>query len=341
MLVLDGSIGEGGGQILRSALSLSMVTRRPFRIERIRAGRERPGLARQHLAAVHAAAAVCSAEVSGDALGSTTLSFRPRAIKGGEHRVKIDTAGSATLVLQTIAPALLRAPEPSVVTLEGGTHNPLAPPYDFLERTWAPALASMGARIELALERPGLYPAGGGMFTARITPGEVGRFEREERGPERSRRAIAMIAGLSESIADRELRVARERLGLAREQLEKKVWDPALGPGNAFLVELEHTHATSVFASFGEKATRAEHVAEAAIGRALAFHESDAAVDGCLADQILLPMAIGKGGIFTTTEPSAHVRTQIETLRTFLDVDAELTTRDERTYTVELRGADV
>lgn len=341
MLVLDGSIGEGGGQILRSALSLSMVTRRPFKIERIRAGRAKPGLARQHLAAVRAAASVCNAEVSGDALGSTTLSFRPRAIRGGEHRVKIDTAGSATLVLQTIVYALLRAPEPSVVTLEGGTHNPMAPPFEFLERTWAPALAQMGATVELSLERPGFYPAGGGIFLARVTPGELGRFERDERGAEKSRRAIASIAALSESIADRELRVARERLGLSRDQLEKKIWDQSFGPGNAFIVEMAHENGTSIFASFGERGLRAEQVAELAIGRALAFHESDAAIEEHLADQLLLPMAVGKGGMFTTTEPSAHTRTQIEVLRTFLDVDADITTRDERTYTVELRGADV
>lgn len=341
MLVLDGSIGEGGGQILRSALSLSMVTRRPFKIERIRAARSKPGLARQHLAAVHAAKAVCNAEVSGDTLGSTTISFRPRAIQGGAHRVSIDTAGSATLVLQTIVYGLLRASEPSTVTLTGGTHNPMAPPFDFLEKTWAPALAQMGARIELALERPGFYPKGGGVFTARITPGELGRFDREERGAEKGRRAIASIAGLNEGIADRELRVARERLGISRDQLEKKVWDESFGPGNAFTVELAHEHGTSLFTSVGEKALRAEQVAELAIGRALAFHESDAAIDEHLADQLLLPMAIGKGGQLTTTEPSAHTHTQLELLRTFLDVDADITTRDERTYRLEMRGADV
>ncbi|UJR84944.1 RNA 3'-terminal phosphate cyclase [Sandaracinus amylolyticus] len=341
MLVIDGSIGEGGGQVLRSALSLSMVTRRPFKIERIRAGRDKPGLANQHLVAVRAAASVCNAEVSGDQLGSTALSFRPRAIKGGEHRVAIDTAGSATLVLQTITPALLRAPEPSVVTLEGGTHNPAAPPFEFLEKCWTPALATMGVKVQVSLERPGFYPKGGGLFTARITPGDLGRFEREERGAEKSRRATATIAGLSEPIADRELRVAKERLGLARDQMERRVLDEALGPGNVFQVEMAYEHGTALFVSFGERGLRAEQVAELAIGRALAFHESDAAVEEHLADQLLLPMAIGKGGLFTTTDPSSHARTQAEVLRRFLDVDVDITTRDERTYTIEMRGADV
>lgn len=341
MLVIDGSIGEGGGQILRSALSLSMVTRRPFRIERVRAGRDRPGLMRQHLVAVRAAAAVCNAEVSGDQLGSTALSFRPRAVRGGDHRFAIETAGSATLVLQTIAPALLRAPEPSHVVLEGGTHNPAAPPFDFLARSWAPAMREMGVSIELALERPGFYPKGGGIFSARIEPGELGRFDREERGAERSRRAVAWIAGLSDAIAERELRVARERLGLARDALERKVWDESLGPGNVFMVEMVHEHGTSLFTSFGDKGLRAEQVAEQAIGRALAFHESEAAVEEHLADQLLLPMAIGKGGSFTSTEPSSHARSQAEILRIFLDVDVDVTTGDDRRYAFELRGADV
>jgi RNA 3'-terminal phosphate cyclase (ATP) len=341
MLVVDGSFGEGGGQVLRTALSLSMVTRRPFRIERIRAGREKPGLLRQHLTAVRASAAVCNAEVTGAELGSTALSFRPRSVKGGEHRFAIDSAGSATLVLQTIVYALLRAPEPSVVTIEGGTHNSSAPPFDFLERCWAPAMRAMGVSIELDLGRPGFYPKGGGVFTAKIAPGELGRFEREERGAEQSRRAVSMIAALSDGIAERELRVARERLGLSRGQLEKKVWDEAFGPGNAFLVELVHAAGTSLFTSFGERGVRAEAVAEQAISRALAFHESDAAVDEHLADQLVLPMAIGKGGIFTTTEPTGHTKTQAEVLRQFLEVDLDATTRDDRTYTVELRGADV
>lgn len=341
MLVIDGSIGEGGGQVLRSALSLSMVTRRPFRIERIRAGRAKPGLAAQHLVSVRAAAAVCNAEVSGAELGSTSLSFRPRAIRGGAHHFAIDTAGSATLVLQTITPALLRASEPSVVTLEGGTHNPAAPPFEFLERCWAPALAEMGVTIEVALERPGFYPKGGGRFTAKVTPGELGRFEREERGPEKARRATAIIAGLAEPIAERELRVAKDRLGLSRDQLIRKIEPEERGPGNVFQVELDYQHGKALFTSFGERGLRAEQVAELAIGRALAFHESDAAVEEHLADQILLPMAIGKGGLFTTTEPSSHARTLGEVLRIFLDVDVEESTRDERTYTIEMRGADL
>jgi RNA 3'-terminal phosphate cyclase (ATP) len=341
MMVIDGSAGEGGGQILRSALALSMVTRRPFRIDRIRAARDAPGVSGAHLATIAAATALCNAEVSGAELGSTSLSFRPRATKPGVHRIHVDAPESVGLVLQTLVFPLLRAGEPSVLTFEGCTHAPSAPTFEFLQKSWAPALGTMGAKIELSLETPGLFPKGGGVMTAKITPSELGRFEREERGSEKSRKATTMVAALPESVAERELRAARDRLGLARDRVYKIALEDERGQGNAFWVELEHQTGISVFASIGERGLRAEQVAERAIGAALAFHESDGAVDERLADQLLLPMAIGKGGVFTTTEPSPHAEGQIELLRKFLDVDITTTTRDERTYTIELRGADV
>src|SRR5262245_2007058 len=160
-ITIDGSAGEGGGQILRTALALSLVTARPFRIERIRAGRPKPGLLRQHLTAVQAAAKVGAARISGAEVGSLELTFEPTGLRGGAYDFAVGTAGSATLVLQTLLPALLRAREPSQLTIEGGTHNPYAPPFDFLARTFLPVLRRMGAAIEARLEAPGFYPAGG------------------------------------------------------------------------------------------------------------------------------------------------------------------------------------
>jgi len=170
MIWIDGSFGEGGGQILRTALSLSLATGIPFRIENIRAGRKNTGLLRQHLTAVRAAAEIGSAEVEGATLGSSALTFSPGAVRAGEYRFAVGTAGSGTLVFQTILPALLRAPAPSRVIIEGGTHNEFAPPFDFLATTLLPLIRRMGARVSLTLERYGFYPAGGGRFVAVIEP---------------------------------------------------------------------------------------------------------------------------------------------------------------------------
>lgn len=175
MLTLDGARGEGGGQVLRTALALSIVTGTPLRIVRIRAGRERPGLMRQHLAAVRAAAAISRAEVEGAAEGSRELVFRPGPVVPGKYAFSVGTAGSATLVFQTVLPALLRASAPSHVTFEGGTHNPLAPPFEFVERAFAPLLRRMGAGLALKLKRPGFYPRGGGGSRRRSSRRRSGR----------------------------------------------------------------------------------------------------------------------------------------------------------------------
>src|SRR5258706_8068507 len=186
MIRIAGSFGEGGGQILRTSLSLSLATGKAFRIEKIRAGRERPGLLRQHLTAVLAAAEVGGAEVEGAALGSTSLSFSPGKVRGGEYRFSVGTAGSGTLVFQTVLPALMLAGEPSRIVIEGGTHNSAAPPFDFLARTFVPLLERMGPKVHLQFERYGFYPAGGGRFCAEVHPVKVlNGIEIGERGAKR------------------------------------------------------------------------------------------------------------------------------------------------------------
>jgi RNA 3'-terminal phosphate cyclase (ATP) len=170
LIRIDGRLGEGGGQILRTSLSLSLVTGKAFRIENIRAGREKPGLLRQHLAAVLAAAEVCGGEVEGAVPGSSCLTFRPGPVRPGQYRFSVGTAGSATLVFQTVLPALMLGSWPSSVEVEGGTHNMAAPPYDFLSRTFVPLVNRMGPNVSLRFERYGFYPAGGGRFSAEIQP---------------------------------------------------------------------------------------------------------------------------------------------------------------------------
>lgn len=320
-LQLDGSEGEGGGQILRTALSLSICTGTPFRIVNIRAKRKTPGLMRQHLTAVQAAAEICGATVEGGRAGSQSLSFAPGPIRGGNYRFSIGTAGSCTLVFQTILPALLRADAPSRVELHGGTHNPLAPPFHFLERAFLPLLRRMGAEVSLELQRCGFYPAGGGEFIAHINPAPLVPLTLDEPGPRRHAYAESFIAALPLHIARRELEVVGKRMGWPAERLLMRGLSNDQGPGNALLITLEQENVTEVFAGFGEKGVTAEAVAERTAKEALRYLASGAAVGPHLADQLLLPLALAGGGSFTASALSRHAVTNAEVIRRFLDID--------------------
>lgn len=254
MIQIDGSQGEGGGQILRTALGLSLVTGQPFRMERIRAGRQKPGLLRQHLTAVEAAKPVGCAEVAGAQLGSQVLEFRPGAVTPGNYRFAVGTAGSATLVLQTVLPALLTAKGPSTLTLEGGTHNPMAPPFDFLARSFLPLIQSMGPSVELELKRPGFFPAGGGLFHVRIEPVKrLAALDLGERGAIRGRRARAWLSKLPAAIAERELAVVRDSLGWRADECGIELVSHPTGPGNALVLEIEAENVIGVFTAFGAR----------------------------------------------------------------------------------------
>jgi RNA 3'-terminal phosphate cyclase (ATP) len=319
MIAIDGSEGEGGGQILRTSLALSLVTGQPFRMERIRARRQKPGLLRQHLTAVEAARTVGSAEVSGAALSSQALEFRPGPVTPGSYRFAVGTAGSATLVLQTVLPSLLTASDPSTLTLEGGTHNPLAPSFDFLAKCFMPLIHRMGPTVELELKRPGFFPAGGGCFHARIQPvTKLSTIALLERGSIRSRRARIWTSKLPEYVADRELAVVREELKWRADECSVENVPHPLGPGNAAVLEIEAEQVTAVFTGFGERGRPAEEVARAAVEAAKAWLDANVPVDEHLADQLLLPMALAGGGSFRTTKPSPHMATNAETIRRFL-----------------------
>ena len=324
MIVIDGSQGEGGGQILRSSLALSLITRKPFRMENIRAGRQKPGLLRQHLTAVEAATAVGTADVIGAALGSNLLEFRPHGVAPGNYRFAVGTAGSATLVLQTVLPPLLIASGSSTLTLEGGTHNPFAPPFDFLARCFVPLIQRMGPRVELQLDRPGFFPAGGGKFRAVIEPAKrLERLDLLERGPIRKCRARALLAKIPSQIGERELAVVREQLGWTGDDcVIQNVINP-VGPGNALLLEMEAEHVTEVFTSFGERGRSAEVVAAEACEAARTWLKAGVPVDEYLADQLLLPMAIAGGGSFRTGKPSQHSLTNAQVIERFLSVSID------------------
>jgi RNA 3'-terminal phosphate cyclase (ATP) len=338
MIEIDGSAGEGGGQILRSALTLALITGIPFSMVRIRAGRPRPGLQRQHLAAVRAAVAVSQAEVSGDALGSQRLELRPAPVRGGAYTFATGSAGSCTLVLQTVLLPLLRADAPSRLVLEGGTHNPWAPPFEFLEHAFLPLLRRMGGRVTARLVTPGFYPAGGGRIEVEIEPSRLAPLELPRRGEMRRRRAVAMVSRLPRTIAERELEVVRSRLGLAPDEMA--VEDVASrGPGNAVLVLLESEHITEVCTACGEKGVPAQRVAAAVATEAGAYLRAGVPVGLHLADQLLLPLAVGGGGAFVTLAPTSHTQTNAEVLRRFLDTAVVMTEIGEGAWEIRVTSA--
>lgn len=336
ILTIDGSQGEGGGQILRTSLALSVVTGKPFRIENIRARRPKPGLARQHLVAVEAAATICQAVVEGAALGSQHLIFTPGRPQPGEYHFDIGTAGSTSLVIQTLLPALILTPGKWQIELVGGTHNPLAPPVDFLQKTFLPILRRMGASVELELKRPGFYPAGGGRVILRVNgSSRLEPLELCSRGRLRRRLAWAAVANLPVHIAQREVDTLHRLLAFGEAETAIYQWQ-AHGPGNIVVVELEYENITEVFTGFGERGKPAEKVAEEVAREVNRYLRSEAPVGEHLADQLLIPLALAGGGRFRTLPLTSHAHTNLETIRYFLDVHWEVVPVNDQEYEVRV-----
>jgi RNA 3'-terminal phosphate cyclase (ATP) len=325
MIEIDGSQGEGGGQVLRTSLALSMVTDRPFRIQNIRAGRKKPGLMRQHLTSVNAAVAVSQAGVQGNEIGSQELEFFPGSIKPGNYHFSVGTAGSTTLVCQTVLPALMVASGPSTLTLEGGTHNPFAPPFDFLEKVFAPVVERMGPKIDLKIEGYGFYPAGGGKIQIQIEPeASLSPIDLVERGEMVSKKGEVFYAHLPHDIAERELKVIGKRVAISESGLNPRKISKSPGPGNMVAIILESEQVTEVFTEFGRQGLKAERVAERACKQALDYLSAKVPVGIHLADQLLIPMALAGGGRFKTLKPDPHTLTNIEVIREFIDISIEV-----------------
>jgi RNA 3'-terminal phosphate cyclase (ATP) len=342
MVEIDGSFGEGGGQILRTALALSLVTGQPFRINNIRAGRKKPGLLRQHLTAVQAAVEIGSAQVSGASMGSPEVNFVPSGIRSGRFNFSIGTAGSTTLVLQTVLPALIVAGGPSTLVLEGGTHNPFAPPFDFLAKAFLPLLARMGADVRATMERPGFYPAGGGRLKFDVIPApKLRALVLPERGEILRRAGRALIANLPANIADRELNVIRRKMSWGAGMLHKESMENSAGPGNIVIIEIESEHVTEVFTGFGERGLPAENVAEQAVRAARRYLAAEVPIGEYLADQLLLPMAIGGGGNFSTLPLSRHATTNLEVIHRFLGRELVTASRQEGRVRVEVASRPI
>ena len=330
MMEIDGSVGEGGGQILRTSLALSMCTGQPFTLARIRARRAKPGLMRQHLTCVQAAAAVSGAAVQGAALGSGTLVFEPGAVKSGDYAFSVGTAGSCTLVLQTVWPALMLADAPSRLKLAGGTHNPMAPPFHFLERCYAPLLRRLGAGSELALRRLGFYPAGGGEIDVTIHPAAdtLRPFDLIERGDRVEAFAECLAPALPGAVARRELDALARALAWMPEQLRVPVVRQNEGPGNALMATLSHANVCELFTQFGEKGVSSEQVAQALAREVRDYESSTAALGPHLADQWALPLVLAvwrRGGeaAYTCTELTDHATTNFAMIERFLPVRFE------------------
>jgi RNA 3'-terminal phosphate cyclase (ATP) len=318
MLKIDGSQGEGGGQVLRTSLALSAITGTPFSIENIRAKRDKPGLLRQHLTGVRAVAALCGAQLEGDALGSKSLRFTPGPLRPGTYRFEIGSAGSGGLVLQALLPVLLSVPGPSTVEIVGGTHNDKSPPAPFLQHTLLPLLARMGPRATLTLDRYGFYPAGGGQYTVHIEPAPLVPLHLPERGALQRIEPVAVVANLPRRIGHRELDEIRAELGLeTRAGRVEEVESP--GPGNVVWIEAHAEHLTEVFTGFGRKGVTAERVAQEAVREFVAWRDREVPVGEHLADQLLVPCALAGSGSFLTPTPTLHTETNAQIIRKFLD----------------------
>ncbi|MBA3845301.1 MAG: RNA 3'-terminal phosphate cyclase [Planctomycetes bacterium] len=327
MLTIDGSLGEGGGQILRTSLALSAITGTPITIEKIRAKRPKPGLQRQHLMAVRAAARVCGAELSGDELNSRAITFRPQPAMAGEYHVPIGSAGSCSLVLQTVLPVLMTADKTSRVVIEGGTHNPLAPPFEFLRDAFLPQVARIGAEVTLTLDRHGFYPAGGGRLIAQIEPlTKREPFSLLERGKSQRRGARCQVANLPITIAEREAVTVKHKLKWSEDDCRAESIHACDGPGNIVLITLAYEHVTEVVARCGEMRVSAEVVAARAAQDARRYLEATAPVGEHLADQLLLPLVLAAGGEFRTVRPSEHFTTNAAVIAQFLG--ERVTTRE-------------
>jgi RNA 3'-phosphate cyclase len=321
IITIDGSQGEGGGQMLRTSLALSMLTGQPVKLVHIRAKRSKPGLQAQHLASVQAAKTVCNATTSGDQLGSQTVTFHPNDVNGGSYYFKIGTAGATALVLHTIyLPLLLKAKEPSDVRIEGGTHALMAPSGEYLTTTWAGYLRQLGAQLEVNIARPGFFPKGGGLLEAKITPSKLTGWQAPEVTPSPAVELLATLGGkLPEHIGTRMLARARERLGQNTLGGVER-YPHSKSEGVVFSVIARQHDMPTVFFALGARGKPAETVADEAVTDYETHVATGCPVDPHAADQLLLPLVFAQGeSRYRTSEVTQHLLTQRDVIGQFMD----------------------
>jgi RNA 3'-terminal phosphate cyclase (ATP) len=332
-IFIDGSAGEGGGQILRTSLALSCITGKSLHIESIRAARRNPGLAKQHLSCVRAACQICNGKCQGAVQRSKVLDFHPGPVQGGDFHFDIGSAGSASLVIQTLLPALFLADKPSTITVTGGTHNPLAPPFDFLFETFLPAIATAGFQGDCRLIKHGFFPAGGGKIIFNIQPWQKSTSSRHqiinlcEANRELQINARIYTAKLPSRIAQRQEKLLLQNVDNIQHIEHIEVTDSD-GPGNAVCVRLCGYNRTTICTAFGMRGKPSEEVINEVVNSVEHFVNSDAAVDRFLADQLLLYMAMANSGCYTTDRISTHTETNIEVIKKFLPVNFVIEQQD-------------
>ena len=324
LLELDGSFGEGGGQILRTSLALALITGRGFHLRNVRAGRSKPGLQPQHLAGVRAAATLGQAQTRGASIGSTDLEFVPGQVKSGKYRFEIGTAGATGLLLHAVyLPLALRGETPSELTLVGGTHVTTSPCFHFLDVTWRNYLRLCGLHLSLRMQRPGFYPRGGGSVLVNIQScSELTGLQLPQRGPICAT-GFSAVAGLPDNIARRQARRAVYRLGHAGldAEFEEQSWEG--GPGTVLAVELSTAPVPTLFFALGARGKPAEKVADELVDQVVSYlHAAPALVDAHSADQIVLPLSLASGSSeYTVAEVTTHLTTNIAVIKQFLERD--------------------
>jgi RNA 3'-phosphate cyclase len=339
---IDGSLGEGGGQILRTSLALAALLQKPVAIDNIRANRSKPGLKTQHLAGVLALARITDAEVKGAEKHSTNLVFNPRTINGGKYRFEISTAGAASMLFGAILPAFLFAPQPSEVTITGGTHVPLSPPFHYLDKIFLPALRKLGGMVELELMRWGFYPKGGGEIRAHVKPCRgLHGLELTQRGKLKGLQFSACSSThLPEHITQREIGHMEKSLESYTEKISSRPFTcQAYSPGNFVFIEADYEHTVAGFSALGKRGKPAEEVAEESCRAFKDFEETDATLDSHLADQLILYMALAHGNSFFIVEKiTSHLITNIDIIKKFLPLSIKV---DNISNQVHVTGVEI
>jgi RNA 3'-terminal phosphate cyclase (ATP) len=338
MIIIDGSEGEGGGQVVRNSCALAIATGMPVRITDVRAKRSKPGLMRQHVTAIEAAAVISGAEVRGLAVGSSQIEFHPGQVVPGDYHFAVGTAGSTGLVLQTVLMPLAMANAPSRLVLEGGTHNMLAPPFDFISRCFLPIINRMGPKVSARLVRHGFYPRGGGRIEVEIEPAPLRAIDAVERGGLQQVSGRVLFAGIEPVVAQRML---------DRTQRDLPDWPPLAldmvelprdeGPGIILMLAAEHENAAELVSGFGKLGVPGEQLAKQAAARMRGYQACTAFAGPYLADQLLLPFALAGGGRFTTVKPSQHLLTAIDVARRFTGLPLTLASQPDGTHLISVR----